>query len=192
MTPEETRQRLLDAAARVFELKGYEGATVSLIASEAGVTTGAIYTHYGSKAELLAAALKAHRDRAIASLRPKGQPDAATVLAALGQRLRARDRDTIALLVEAIVGARRDPELKDVLTRALSDHEHNVAFMLAAAQEAGQLDDSLSPDVAARFMLMLGLGSALVQSLDLPPAGRAEWNTFIQRLIGAVTPEESA
>ena len=36
VTPEETRERLLDAAARVFELKGYEGATVAQIAHEAG------------------------------------------------------------------------------------------------------------------------------------------------------------
>ncbi|HKE75173.1 MAG TPA: helix-turn-helix domain-containing protein, partial [Acidimicrobiales bacterium] len=60
VTPEETRERLLDAAARVFELKGYEGATVAQIAREAGVSSGAIYAHYASKADLLADALRAH------------------------------------------------------------------------------------------------------------------------------------
>src|SRR5581483_4024154 len=100
--PEETRERLLDAAARVFELKGYDGATVSLIAQEAGVTSGAIYAHYGSKADLLAAA---------------------TVLATLGKRLASRDPHESALLVEALLAARRDPELADILGTAIAGRE---------------------------------------------------------------------
>ena len=32
VSPDQTRERLLDAAARVFELKGYEGATIAQIA----------------------------------------------------------------------------------------------------------------------------------------------------------------
>src|SRR5437763_16777106 len=90
--PSETKERLLAAAARVFELKGYDGATVSLIAQEAGVTSGAIYAHYGSKAELLAAALDAHRERAMAGLFRAGRrADAPTILTTLGARLATRD-----------------------------------------------------------------------------------------------------
>lgn len=52
------RERILDAAMRVFARKGFKGASVREIAAEAGVTTGAIYYHYADKDDLLANALK--------------------------------------------------------------------------------------------------------------------------------------
>src|SRR3954470_6712907 len=192
VTPSETKERLLDAAARVFELKGYDGATVSLIAQEAGVTTGAIYAHYGSKAELLAAALTAHSRRATASLFPPGRrSDAPTVLATLGTRLASRDAHESALLVEALLAARRDPELTEILAAALADRESVMATLLSRAQDRGELDADLSAGAAARFTLMLGLGSALAGSLGLPSVDRAEWSAFIQRVVDAFTPEDN-
>src|SRR4051812_12014291 len=182
--PSETKERLLDAAARVFELKGYDGATVSLIAQEAGVTTGAIYAHYGSKAELLAAALTAHGDRATASLFPPGRrSDAPTVLATLGKRLATRDAHDSALLVEALLAARRDPELADILAAALASREAAMASLVSRAQGTGELTTAVSADAAARFTLMLGLGSALASSLGLSSVDRTEWSTLIERVV---------
>jgi AcrR family transcriptional regulator len=43
------RAAILDAARRVFAEKGLEGASVRLIAAEAGYTPGAIYYHYPDK-----------------------------------------------------------------------------------------------------------------------------------------------
>jgi len=192
VTASETKERLLDAAARVFELKGYDGATVSLIAQEAGVTTGAIYAHYGSKAELLAAALKAHGERATASLFPPGsRADAPTVLATLGKRLAARDPHESALLVEAVLAARRGPELADILAGALSDREAVMTGLVSRAQDSGELRTDISAGAAARFTLMLGLGSAIAGSLGLPSVERAEWSALIQRVVDAFTPEDS-
>src|SRR3954451_12074125 len=54
-----TRQRLLDAATEVFLENGYDGTRVAEIARRAGLTTGAIYGNFESKAELLTAALAA-------------------------------------------------------------------------------------------------------------------------------------
>lgn len=190
VSPEETRERLLDAAARVFELKGYEGATVAQIAREAGVSSGAIYAHYASKAELLADALRAHAERATASVLPPGSStDAVTLLVALGTRLGTREHEATSLLAEALLASRRDAELAQVLAAALGEREALMAGLLARGQAAGELTGAVSPEVAARFSLMLSLGSMLVRALDLPAADPDEWGTFIRRLIGAFTPE---
>jgi AcrR family transcriptional regulator len=190
--PSETKERLLDAAARVFELKGYDGATVSLIAQEAGVTTGAIYAHYGSKAELLAAALTAHGERATASLFPPGRrSDARTVLATLGKRLAARDAHESALLVEALLAARRDPELAEILGDAIAGRESVMTALVSRAQDSGELSTDVSSAAAARFTLMLGLGSAITAGLGLPAVERTEWSALIQRVVDAFTPEEN-
>jgi TetR/AcrR family acrAB operon transcriptional repressor len=49
---EKTRQDLLDAGLAVFSQYGYEATRLSDIAEKAKVTRGAIYHHFGSKAEL--------------------------------------------------------------------------------------------------------------------------------------------
>jgi len=47
-----TREKLLDAAALVFQRKGYHGALVSDVVVEAGVGQGTFYRHFESKREL--------------------------------------------------------------------------------------------------------------------------------------------
>jgi AcrR family transcriptional regulator len=51
-TSAERRQRLLDAAAQVFELHGYNGASMQAIAEEVGITKAALYHYVRSKDEL--------------------------------------------------------------------------------------------------------------------------------------------
>lgn len=48
---EQTRARILAGAARSFRGHGYGGAGVDGVAREAGVTSGAFYAHFKSKAE---------------------------------------------------------------------------------------------------------------------------------------------
>jgi len=63
------RTRLLRAAVRVFDRKGYASASVREIAELAGVTKPALYYHFGSKEGLLIAILeqaKLEVDRALA------------------------------------------------------------------------------------------------------------------------------
>lgn len=51
----ETRERLLDAAEKVFAKKGYDGAKLSDIAEEAGVSVGAVYFRFKDKDALFQA-----------------------------------------------------------------------------------------------------------------------------------------
>lgn len=55
---EETRRRLLRAAGRGFRMSGYGGLGVDAVAKEAGVTSGAFYAHFGSKADAFREALR--------------------------------------------------------------------------------------------------------------------------------------
>lgn len=47
-----TRQRLLGAARRLFTSRGYDAATIRDIASEADLSTGAVFASFSDKAEL--------------------------------------------------------------------------------------------------------------------------------------------
>ncbi|OLF17802.1 ScbR family autoregulator-binding transcription factor [Actinophytocola xanthii] len=49
---ERTRNAILDAAAEVFDERGFDGASLSDILARAGVTKGALYFHFSSKEDL--------------------------------------------------------------------------------------------------------------------------------------------
>jgi len=55
----QTRIKVIDAAYRVFVQRGYAGATIPLIAAEAGVSVETVYRAAPGKAGLLAAAVRA-------------------------------------------------------------------------------------------------------------------------------------
>jgi AcrR family transcriptional regulator len=50
------RRRIFDAAISVFERHGFARASMSAIATQAGLSSGAIYTYFGSKEELFLSA----------------------------------------------------------------------------------------------------------------------------------------
>lgn len=55
----QTRADVLDAAVRLFAANGWKGTTLPLIAAEAGVAVETIYSGFGSKRDLLRAAVDA-------------------------------------------------------------------------------------------------------------------------------------
>jgi AcrR family transcriptional regulator len=79
MPAHQRRAELLDAAAEVFRLKGYEGATTEDIARQAGVTKGALYFHFKSKEDIFVTLVKetsqnlVNEIRAILNKKKKGE-----------------------------------------------------------------------------------------------------------------------
>jgi len=64
-TRDETRDKLFEAAARVFEEQGTGGASIEAIAAEAGFSRGAFYSNFASKEELIIAMLEDHVEQSI-------------------------------------------------------------------------------------------------------------------------------
>jgi AcrR family transcriptional regulator len=64
-TRDDTREKLFEAAARVFEEQGIGGASIEAIAAAAGFTRGAFYSNFKSKDELIIAMLEEHVEQTI-------------------------------------------------------------------------------------------------------------------------------
>jgi len=62
-----TRDALIEAATEAFASRGYAGASLESIASAAGFTTGAIYSNFVDKEDLLMAVLDRHSEAMIES-----------------------------------------------------------------------------------------------------------------------------
>ena len=72
---EETRQRMQKAASQAFRTHGFAGIGVDGIAKSAGVTSGAFYSHFGSKEGAFAAGLELGLDEVIEGI-PRFQAEA--------------------------------------------------------------------------------------------------------------------
>jgi AcrR family transcriptional regulator len=64
-TRDDTREKLFEAAARVFEEQGIGGASIEAIAAAADLTRGAFYSNFKSKDELIIAMLEDHVEQSI-------------------------------------------------------------------------------------------------------------------------------
>ena len=68
-----TRERILDSSFRLFAIKGFKGVTIDDLMNNCGLTRGAFYAHFTSKAELYREALKFRASNTkLASLKPDG------------------------------------------------------------------------------------------------------------------------
>jgi AcrR family transcriptional regulator len=178
----ETRDRLLRAAADAFAERGYDGARVADIAAAAGVTRGAMYAHFGSKADLLACALRTHCRRVLAEMFTAGPGMSITdLLVVMGGGSRRLGDAKGYLLVEALVAARRDKEMAAPMGQYVSERAERLGSLMRAAQSGDEIDPELSPNALAHLCLLLGVGSALVTP-DLHAVEEREWAVLVSRL----------
>jgi AcrR family transcriptional regulator len=157
---EQTRERLLDAAAKVFRDKGYAGARLSDIAREAGMHTPGVYYYFSSKEELVEEVLRVGVARACAFVeeRVAAVPEGASAL----DRLRAAIEGHVVLVLE--IGDYTSANIRifgqvpdDIRVRHLADQRaYGLVWreVLEAAQAAGELRPDL--DLSVLRMLILG------------------------------------
>jgi AcrR family transcriptional regulator len=189
-----TRDRLVAAAAAVFAEKGYDRAGVQEIARRAGFTTGAIYGRFRGKAELLLAAIEAQTDDEFEQLFAEHQfkGKATDILTTVGSHLVTEEFDNgQALLLEAFVAARRDPEVASMLRRIVEQRAENLIALIDDGKHTGGIDPALDTVAMVRFCHAVGLGFLLFGAIDMSRPEAAPWEALIDRLVGAVAaPDE--
>lgn len=180
----ETRAALLEAAARVFARRGYDGASISEISSEAGLTSGAIYAHYASKAELFSATLRTFAEADLDQILGRDGADVADGLASIGATFDHREPTEASLLISAIVAARNDPEVAALVGDMLSERERIFRQLIGDAQAAGHLAGDASAPAITRLALMIAMGSLVVGALGLADVDHGEWTALIEKVVG--------
>jgi len=188
VTAAETRERLLRAAADVFAQRGYDGTRVADIAKAAGVSNGALYAHFDSKAELLVGALREHGRRMLAELFASDPDRSITELLLVIGRWLPRRRDARGyLVVEALVASRRDADVHRLMHGYVGERVDWLAELVRTGQHDGELDSALSPDAVAHFCMLLAMGSALLRP-ELHGVDRDEWSGLLTRVVTALAP----
>jgi AcrR family transcriptional regulator len=188
---ETTRGRLVAAAIEVFAAQGYDGARVQDIARTAGLTTGAIYANYRGKAELLFDAIGALAGVEVDALLAQASGrEARDVLEHLGALLAQPRAGRPALLLDAVVAARRDPDLAALLRARMGGREAQLCELLDRAQAEGAIDEGTDAETLAYYCTTLAMGALVMRTLDHVPPDQDQWQALIHRLVDALAPTQ--
>ena len=111
----QTRERLLVAARQVFARHGFGGASVDMIAAEAGYSKGAIYSNFETKEAILFELLERYAEEQISDFKTimKLDPSAARDAIKLWLDTMNADVDWDVVTMELQLHARRNPEFAE-------------------------------------------------------------------------------
>jgi TetR/AcrR family transcriptional regulator len=156
--------RILDEGVRLFAARGFDGVSMTDLASAAQVSKANIFHHFASKDVLYLAALKhavADFSLQLAQLN-RSEPDFAervrTFVAWHSARLREREPQTRLLLREMFGDGQRGPEL---VLDVFGEGQRLLLELVSAGQKAGHLRADVDPAVVALTLVAVDIFSFL-------------------------------
>ena len=191
-----TRERLLTAARSVFARSGFHGASVEEVASEAGFSTGALYSNFDSKEDLFLVLMEREiEEHAREITEAVGARTSIAERATGGARrwmtMIEREPELLLLFMEFWAYGVRDPQvrpkvaerfaqMREVLTRLIADgvREFDLELALPAEQLAVAID-ALADGIARQKLAdpgavpdeLMGRVLSLLFSAATRPAG---------------------
>ena len=168
-TSDETRVRLLRAAAELIAELGWGRVTTRSVAERAGLPHGAVSYHFRGKQELLTEAALHTFDQAFPTddlNALQTLPDLAALIEVWMGDQGASDPIVARVGIEAMLEAERNPMLQERLAATLEDFRRVVATLTFAAIERGDVPAGVSPQGLATLLAAVGDGLFLHARMD--------------------------
>lgn len=188
-----SRERILEAAGRVYAKHGFRGATTRLIAAEAGVNEVTLFRTFGSKGALLEAVLE--QNDACSEVNPLPDPavDPEEELTIWVAEHLERIRDLRPMLIQAISEIDERPEVAAFACRG-RDEVHDILTQYSAGlQRAGHADPAADVFAAVTMLISSVMGDAMGRPMvpeSFPPIDEAprRYVRCFLRSIGVASP----
>jgi TetR/AcrR family transcriptional regulator, fatty acid metabolism regulator protein len=147
------RERILDAAVRVFARKGFHATRVSEVAKAAGVADGTIYLYFESKDHLLMSLYEHRVERLLAYLDtelPRAPTASHRLQRIIELQLGLLEGERDLAHVVTVIFRQSNKLMKEYGAPKFNAYLDAIARVIADGQATGELRDDLSPHVAAR------------------------------------------
>jgi AcrR family transcriptional regulator len=178
-------QRIVEAATRVVAERGVHGASLRVIAAEAGVTTGFITHYFADKRELIERVLEATNQSAARRVlrATSAAPTPAEALRAAIDAMLPTDaarRREWQVWVAIWGAASRGDALSAGYRAAWAGLRDILAALLRDAQRAGLADEDLDVEHAAERLVTLLAGIGLLAGVERPGHVRASARLMLE------------
>jgi TetR/AcrR family fatty acid metabolism transcriptional regulator len=171
------RKLILDAAELIFARHGFFAAKVSDVAKEAGVADGTIYLYFKNKDDLLISLFERRMQQLNGGLKAAiaGKPPREALRAFVRTYMQILQAEPTATEVLTIELRSSTKFMKEYDNPEFVDFLRTLGGIIAAAQEAGELDAATPPHIAARmiFGILDELALAWVLARARPTNGGA-------------------
>jgi TetR/AcrR family transcriptional regulator, mexJK operon transcriptional repressor len=186
LTPER-RAGILAGAATVFTEDGYEGASMSRIAREAGVSKGTLYNYFDSKAALFAAFVEQQCTEKLRRIFDGAEPDGdpAATLRGIGLRMMRMMLSELGIATYRVVvsEALKFPELAQIFYEAGPARSiQHLADWITEQARSGRLQVEDAPFAAEQFFALTQTRLAMRCRLRL---GACNDDAEIERVVDA-------
>lgn len=182
------RRHIVEAAARCFADKGYRATSIPDICKAAGVSVGAVYTHFESKEAIVQAMAEASMQARQAGFEGADETHTlrdASYLLELVRALYGPDGEHVARLdLDLWSESTRNPGLRASITATFGQLARQLEAVVKRSQAAEELDPRLSPRGAAHVLLAIGLGLEVQRALHVAPSARTAQRTLRGLLEG--------
>ena len=155
------RDQILTGARRTFAQWGYEGATVSRLEEEIGLSRGAIFNYYPSKQELFLALAAEDEARVLSALVERG-------FEAVFREIAEENPDWLGVYLENGRRLRTDPAFRERWKSRNPEGEQRAHEYLSRLQAEGEIRDDLPLEQIGRFFGLIADGIALQTSAGFP------------------------
>jgi len=149
---EATVAALLDASIATIVEVGYARASAKVIAARAGVSDGALFRHFGSMGDFMAATAQEvlRRQLELIAKQVAEIPAGGSALEAVLTLLRdLTANSTNAVIYELLIAARTDEKLRETLQDVLSEYSAKIYDTARAFPGADAFPEELLPNVIA-------------------------------------------
>ncbi len=196
---ENTRARLLEAAAQVFAEVGLDGASVEAVCERAGFTRGAFYSNFESKDELFLMLTASVAEVRVSAVRTRVEEMTAEGALAEGcdpidlvqqvMELGGDDRLGVMLMSEIRIRALRDEQFGIAYLAQEREMVASIAQIVEDIVAAGRLKLRLPADVAARMLMIVWEGMTVRGAMAgqdderLRHSGSEELGRLVQLLV---------
>ena len=168
------RERILQAAVKVFAQSGFHATRVSEVAKAAGVADGTIYLYFDSKESLLVSLFEDRVEKLLTFMReelPK-KPDApARLRAVIDMQLGLLEGERDLAEVITVILRQSTRLMKEFAAPRFTEYLDAIAKIVAEGQAAGAFRQDVSPHIAARAVFGALDGIALTWALGRAEAG---------------------
>jgi AcrR family transcriptional regulator len=196
----QTRERLLEAAERVFLRRGLRGSSVEEIAAEAGFTRGAFYSNFDSKDQLFVELLQDRvyrRYREILDELPEEADSPRERLRRGAERIRdVQDgedgRWLFRLWLECLTQAARDEQFRELAAGFWSENRRAMAAEGKAEFRRLGRKPPLPTDQLATAMIALDIGLAVQHLVDPEAVPLDHYVPLYDLLFGSILDDNAA
>src|SRR5271154_1850307 len=167
---EETRRRIIEEAAPLFNQRGYEGCSIQDIMDATGLEKGGIYRHFESKEELAAEAFD-YAWSVVSSKRRVHLDSIPNHVDRLKQHIanfvtRTGLPGGCPLLNTAVDSENGNPVLRDRVRKALRNWQSMLRTLLEEGIKAGDIHTNIDPHAAANHIIGGLEGAMLISRIE--------------------------